>query len=208
VRLTASQLEALYGWTDTFQNFEQEETDPAVADAMSVRLTLYGNGKQIATDYERQMMILLSTELSSRLATPQDAVQIQAALATLKAYFDALANSNYTESAKIYGGSYDLLTEMNPNLKPDDLTGLWQAYCTQNGGVCNLSIRQVVHKNQISPDTFRFTVELQAPDGSPFQRGPCCGGDPASNPPDSQFDFTVMKQGERYLVMDLPVYIP
>jgi len=154
------------------------------------------------------MMILLSTQLSSRLSTPQDDVRIQAALATLKAYFTALTTSNYKETAKLYGGSYDLLAEMNPDLRSDDLNGLWQAYCNRNGGVCNLSIRQVVHKNQISPDTFRFTVELQDPDGSPFQRGPCCGGDPTSNPPESQFEFTVKQQGERYLVMDLPVYVP
>ncbi|MCX7753878.1 MAG: hypothetical protein N2117_01350 [Anaerolineales bacterium] len=45
-RLDAGQLERLYGWYDTFAKIAYSQSDPAVADALSVELTLEGQGTE------------------------------------------------------------------------------------------------------------------------------------------------------------------
>lgn len=45
-RLTAKELETLYGWVDQYQNFEYIQQDPATADAMKTTLIFTGNGSQ------------------------------------------------------------------------------------------------------------------------------------------------------------------
>lgn len=42
--LAPAQLEMLYTWLDTYRAFDIEQTDPAVADAMTLRWNLYGDG--------------------------------------------------------------------------------------------------------------------------------------------------------------------
>ena len=69
-------------------------------------------------------------------------------------------------------------------------------------------VKNFVDDSQLSPDDFRFTVELQNPDGSLFVLGPCCGADPDTEPPWTQFDFLVKRTDSGFLVQDLPVYVP
>jgi len=47
-----------------------------------------------------------------------------------------------------------------------------------------------------------------ASDGSPFELGPCCGADPATSPPQTEFVFTVEWQDGLFKVLELPVYLP
>lgn len=58
-------------------------------------------------------------------------------------------------------------------------------------------------------DKFIFTVEFANPDGSLFVLGPCCGSTMTDVPPQSRFDFLVMRVpqlGNVLLVQTLPVY--
>ena len=64
-----------------------------------------------------------------------------------------------------------------------------------------------MHEEQVSPTEFKFTVEFINDDGTLFVQGPCCGTE-AEEPPQSQFTFTVKKADNRFLVEDLPVYVP
>jgi hypothetical protein len=57
VRLDAGQLAALYNWVDTYQAFEVEQTDPATADALTLRLTLMGAGEDTAPDGAKEAMM-------------------------------------------------------------------------------------------------------------------------------------------------------
>ncbi|MBX2996934.1 MAG: hypothetical protein KF893_00380 [Caldilineaceae bacterium] len=50
VRLDAEQLEQIFGWVDSLAPFEYEQTDPAVADAMTIRIVFSGAGDEEATD--------------------------------------------------------------------------------------------------------------------------------------------------------------
>jgi hypothetical protein len=85
---------------------------------------------------------------------------------------------------------------------------LFEDACTRNGFVCSLALRNFVHEAQLSETEFRLTVELQTADGALFALGPCCGEDPNSSPPLTQFDFHVQWMDDKFLVMDLPVYVP
>ena len=76
-----------------------------------------------------------------------------------------------------------------------------------NGLKC-LSIRTIVCEEEVSPTEFRFTVEFTNYDGSLFVLGPCCGATETEMPPQTQFVYTVKRVEDRFLVQDLPVYVP
>ena len=57
LQLDSSQLEQLYAWLDVLQPIQDYQTDPAVADAMTVELLLNGNGNQAAANTDRQAII-------------------------------------------------------------------------------------------------------------------------------------------------------
>jgi hypothetical protein len=207
-RLTAPELEQLYRWYDNYQSFEWKQKDPATTDAMETKVQFFGNGAELASADGHAIINQWSADLFTRLVTPQDTGLLQEAYKVLEAYLAAFASGDFAEAAQLYGGPFEQLWDNNPNLSPDDPTALFQAYCTINGGVCNLRIKNIVHQHQLNADTFRFTVELENPDGTLFVRGPCCGGDPAEFPPQTQFDFHLVSQGDQFLVTDLPVLFP
>jgi hypothetical protein len=88
----------------------------------------------------------------------------------------------------------------------DDYATLFQRGCTSSGLRC-LKIRTIVREEQVSPTEFSFVVEFINDDGTLFARGPCCGTEERETP-QTQFCFTVKKVGDRFLVQDLPVYVP
>lgn len=57
LQLDSAQLEQLYAWLDALQPIKDYQTDPAVADAMTVELLLNGNGNQAAANSDRQAII-------------------------------------------------------------------------------------------------------------------------------------------------------
>ncbi len=61
--LTAAQLERLYGWLDRLQPFDFKQSDPAVADAMTITLTFKGVGAQAATDAEQADIAAFAAEV-------------------------------------------------------------------------------------------------------------------------------------------------
>ena len=143
-----------------------------------------------------------SGEISA--APPQDVAEAQNALLR---YFEALHAGRYAEASQLYGGSYETLTGQNPDLDPDDYAGLWQNACQVNGFQC-LQVSNVFLLRKL-PDEFHFRATFMNPDGSLFRRGPCCGADIADMPPEWEFDFTVVRDASgKYLVQDLPVYVP
>jgi len=56
---------------------------------------------------------------------------------------------------------------------------------------------------------YHFTVEFGNEGESLFVRGPCCGANATDMPPQSQFDYRVVRDCKgKFLVLDLPVYVP
>lgn len=208
IRLTSNQLQWLYSLVDNYQTFEFEHTDPATADAMTIRIVLAGKGQREVEEHERRAISDLAAEILAQALTTPNPQDIQSARQALLDYFDALNARDYPKAVALYGGDYQVLRDMNPLLEPDDYIGLFKNACTINGFVCDLKVRNLVWEIQLSGADFRFTLELENPDGSLFSLGPCCGGSPEEFPPLTQFDFRVKKVEGKFLVQDLPVYIP
>jgi hypothetical protein len=125
----------------------------------------------------------------------------------LQNYFAALNAGQYEKADRLFGGGHDILTGWNPDIDPGDHVALWEAGCFRNGLQC-LRVRSFSLKEHTG-DIYLFTVEFTNPDGSLFVRGPCCGADETEMPSTSKFEVRVQDlEDGKYLVLDLPVYIP
>lgn len=125
----------------------------------------------------------------------------------LLSFFSALANEQYVEATWLYGGSYEVLRGWNPDHDPEDLPGLWRLGCRHNGLQC-LGRAEVIRVEPVTARLTRLVVRLMSDAGEPFVLGPCCGATEEEMPPQHEFGFTVARVENRYLVQDLPVYVP
>jgi len=119
---------------------------------------------------------------------------------SLFSYLSLLHAGRYAEAVNLYGGSYDILRDWNPAVDPDDYAALFENGCETNGLIC-LEVVTVLLKEVVSSHEFKFIVEFLNEDGSLFVSGPEAS-------PQSQFTYTVMKMDIRFLIQDLPVYVP
>lgn len=132
----------------------------------------------------------------------------QFALQTLTDFLDYLHAGSYQEAALLYGGTYEIMIDHNPNILPEDHAALFQNACTINGAQC-LQVRSLVLEEKISNSKFVYRVEFQNADGSLFVFGPCCGDNDPNTESQSSFLFEVVKNNEgKFLVMDMVPYLP
>lgn len=130
------------------------------------------------------------------------------ALQTLNDFFTYLQAGRYAEASLLYGGSYNVMRDHNPELDPDDYAALFHNACTINGAMC-LKIRSAELWIKPSATEFRFMVEFENPDSSLFVLGPCCGDTNPSQPQQKEFIYTVKRDDSgSYMVMEMPVYLP
>jgi hypothetical protein len=207
VQLNDSQLRALYGWLDNYTSFEYEQSDPATADSMTTRIVFFGSGNIEASEGEILAIQELAAELFAQATTVQNPADLHGAIQALSSYLSLLNDGQYSEAVQYFAGSTVELAYFNPEMDPNDTAGLFEAACTINGFVC-LPVLNVADQAQVSAIDFIITVELQDRDGGPFVFGPCCGADPALEPPQTQFVFTVRKVDGRFLVQETPLYVP
>jgi hypothetical protein len=207
VHLNDSQLRALYSWLDNHASFEHEQSDPATADGMTTRIVFFGIGNIETGEGEILAIQELAAELFAQATTVQDPADLDSAIQALSSYLSHLNNGQYAEAVQYFAGSTAELAYFNPEMDPNDPVALFEAACTINGFVC-LPVLNVVDQAQVSSADFKITVELQDRDGGPFIFGPCCGADPALEPPQTQFMYTVSKVDGRFLVQETPLYVP
>ncbi len=150
-----------------------------------------------------------STPSSAPFSTPTQSIPtaLESAREALSTYFSLLHAGRYSEAIEHYGGSYEILRVWNPDVDGDDYVTLFERGCTANGLMC-VQMGKIVDQEQLSPTEFRFLVEFVNDDGTPFVLGPCCGATEEEMPPQREFTFTVTKVDNRFLVQDLPVYVP
>jgi len=142
-------------------------------------------------------------------ATPEPqpmVTDLDLAREALIGYFAALNEGRYADAVDLFGGSLDYPISVNPDVDPDDPAALLEAACTRQ--LRCLRVRNIVQEAAVSDAEFRFLVEFQDADGELFVLGPCCGATEAEMPPVSQFPYTVIKEGDAFLVLELPVYVP
>ena len=119
----------------------------------------------------------------------------------MSSYLSLLHARRYAEAVNLYGGSYDILRDWNPDIDPNDYTALLESGCSINGLMC-LDVVTILLKEAVSPHEFKIVVEFMNEDCSLFVSGP-------ETSPQSQFVFSVLKDGDgKFLVQDLPVYAP
>jgi hypothetical protein len=137
-----------------------------------------------------------------------DSSETQHALRALAAFFSHLHATEYEQAVALYGGSYDVMIDHNPEIDPDDRAALFRNACRINGAQC-LETGRVILEGRLSPTEFQFAVEFKNEDGSPFELGPCCGATETDQPPQSVFVYTVVKStADDYVVLEMPVYAP
>lgn len=135
--------------------------------------------------------------------TPQD----EAAVA-LQNYFDDLHSGDYAAAVALYGGDYEWLTAMNPDIDPADHVALFTNGCRNNGFQC-LELLKITFSSQPSENEYMFFVQFKNADGTHFVQGPCCGEDETTSPPVSEFAYTVTRnEAGEYQVLELPPYVP
>jgi hypothetical protein len=145
-------------------------------------------------------LLLVLTACASPRADEENARQ------ALVTFFDLLNSGQYAAADALYGGSYESLAAMNPDLDIADHAALWERGCTQNGLQC-LTVRSAT-PGKSSDGIFLFKVEFNATDGNLFIQGPCCGATETEMPSQSLFDYHVIDLEGQYKVIDLPVYTP
>jgi hypothetical protein len=126
---------------------------------------------------------------------------------TLVSFFSLLAYHAYSQVSGLYGGGYDSLLSMNPDLTADDPGLIWQRACEVNGFQC-LEIKQVLSAETVGVDEYHFIVQFMNQDGSLFVLNPDGGADATSVSPQSEFEYIVKRDEGRFTVRTLPVYMP
>lgn len=126
---------------------------------------------------------------------------------SLREFFALLHDGRYAGAIRFYGGEYQTLRDDNPDVFANDYASLFERACRQNGFMC-LEIRSILQEVPMSTNEIRYTVEFTTTDGKLFVRGPCCGATEAEMPSVSRFHYSVKRVGNRFLVQDLPVYVP
>ena len=154
------------------------------------------------------LFLLCSISACSATTSPQQTQEKDLARQVLSEFLIDLQTEKYQEASALYGGTYEIIENMNPEMDPQAHAALWQNACQMNGFQC-LQARSIELDQEISPTEFIFQVEFLNADGSLFVQGPCCGATETESPPNSVFSFTVVKNAEEsYQVMDLPPYVP
>ena len=155
------------------------------------------------------MIFMISCSSQQNQSQANDATRDeQQARNTLVTYLDSVHNRKYAEAAQLYGGSYEIMMDHNPDVPPDEPAALFRNACTLNGMQC-LQLRNLTLAGSVSDSEFVFKVEFMLEDGKTFILGPCCGSDDENYPSQSEFYFTVKKiEPGRFAVMNTPPYLP
>ena len=125
------------------------------------------------------------------------AVSLAMAKMSLNNFLSLLEQKQYSQAVLYFGGDYNVLRNLNLSIDKNNKAKLWESFC-QNNGVC-LNF-QIIDEKAISENEFRFTVQYFNEDGSLFATSGCsCRGGGQD-----KFEFIVEKQGEQYLVKNLP----
>ena len=124
----------------------------------------------------------------------------------LETYFALLHAGRYTEAVAYYGGDYQVLHDSHPDVASDDYAKLLERACRPHGVRC-MALQEIVVQVEQSPTEHHFVVRFADHDGSTYARPLLPAGDSAE-PARDQFAFTVLKVNDRFLVQELPVYIP
>jgi hypothetical protein len=133
--------------------------------------------------------------------------EVEAAQSSLTAFFDSLAEGDYTQAANLYGGSYNALKNMNPLVPGEEHAALWEMACTVNGYQC-LPVLSIESVKRISAGEYLFAVKFRDSNGEEFVMDQNCGCGMVGVGAADEFEYHVEKSNGTFLVHESPPYIP
>ncbi len=153
----------------------------------------------------KKIVLIFTLFLFAACSSANSEIEQAKAETTMRAFFSALAEGQYVNAVRLYGGEYEILSGWNPDLSPANLETLWQRACEQNGLVC-MEIMEVAGVVE-TDDGFDFTVTFKMKDGELFQFTGCCGE--TLPEPITEYIINVQSDGSgNYKVLSIPPYVP
>jgi len=144
----------------------------------------------------------------SQLAATKKLNGEERALHALIDFLENLHNGEYAKAVQYYGGSYETMTDHNPDIAPNDHAALLRNACTLNGMQC-LQAKVIGIVDKVPNEKYVFIVEFLNEDGTLFMLESCCGGEETSFPPKSVYHFLVKEVDQnKFVVVDTPPYVP
>lgn len=206
IDLTATQLEQVYAWFDGYGQIDYTHTDLASADAMTITLVMTGKGGLQADEATLRAIAGFAADLAAQASFQRrvDPADLEAAEAAIREFLNALNTGDYILAARRYGGGTTVLALWNPDIA-NDLPAWLERGCTQNGLMC-LPPRSITYRGAEADGALGFLVEYNNADGTLFRQGSCCLE--GSGLVSTAFLVRARPEGELWLVLDLPPYVP
>ena len=118
-------------------------------------------------------------------------------------FFGYLSQRNYDAAAALFEGQVDdYLRDPLPN---ESIQAYWEYLCAY---LWCLPVAEITEVEMVSEGEYLFFVVFVNFDGTRFEIGACCGGDPAATPPVWQFAYPVQKIDGIWKVMRAPLFTP
>lgn len=147
--------------------------------------------------------VLTPTPLTVLQPSESAATDEEQARNALLAFFANLSTGNYAEAAIHFGGE---VSEVVRAQMPGETIDAYREYLS--GFLWCLPVTEISDVEQVSENEYIFYVVFMQPDGTRFEIGACCGGDPAATPPVWQFAYPVQKIDGVWKVMREPLFTP
>lgn len=126
-------------------------------------------------------------------------IEMSEAKQVLDNYLNFLFTQQYEQALLYYGGDFQYLEQLNPDIQPEFKAKLLERYCQQQKGICLKPI--IINASPLSLDEYKFDVQYLNNDGSLYAVPgcPCKGGGKKT------FELRVKKDAlGKLMVFDLP----
>jgi len=121
----------------------------------------------------------------------------------LLAFFANLSTGKYADAANYFGG--EVSEYARAPMPGETIDAYWEYLC---GFLWCLPVTEITVAEQVSENEYLFFVVFMQQDGTRFEIGACCGGDPAATPPVWQFAYPVQRIDGVWKVMRGPIFTP
>lgn len=148
-------------------------------------------------------LLAAPTPLTLLLPSESTTTEEEQARNTLIGFFADLSAGNYAEAAAQFGGEVNEYARAP--MPGETIDDYWEYIC---GFLWCLPVSEITNMEQVSENKYIFYTVFMQPDGTRFEIGACCGGDPAATPPVWQFAYPVQKIDGVWKVMRAPLFIP
>ncbi len=129
------------------------------------------------------------------------------AVASLASFLADACRGRYDSAMALYVGDWRRLARAWGFGPADTVSpgAFLRVACSHFLARCDLKPSKLVRVSRLHDDTLRITLELAGLNGHRFEPPPCCG---TTGPPDTLFDFYVVRIPVGFRSISLPVYRP